>query len=121
MRRTQDSALTGTIRSLPSLHQELTNLRSTTPVDTKRTAFERAVIGGQVVEYRLRPVRDGGLRVRVGPSGVEVLYPVGRPPQDVETFLQNNSAWLLNQQARVAPLRSLRRMRQRPVGEILLH
>jgi predicted metal-dependent hydrolase len=52
---------------------------------------------------------------------VEVLYPVGRPPEDVETFLQNNGAWLLNEKARVAPLRSLRRIRQRSVGEILLH
>ena len=90
-------------------------------VDTKASDFERVIIDGHVVEYRLRAVRDGSLRVRVGPRGVQVLHPVTRSPEDVQSFLRNNAGWLLEQLDRVARLRSLRMVRQRPAGEILLH
>src|SRR4051812_4996628 len=90
------------------------------PVDAKDAGFARIAIAGRNVEYRLRAVPGGVLRVRVGPRGVEVLHPPSRPPEDVETFLQSNGAWLLDQLERVARLRSLSRVSQRPAGEILL-
>jgi predicted metal-dependent hydrolase len=90
------------------------------PVDAKAAGFARVTIAGRNVEYRLRAVPGGGLRVRVGPRGVEVLHPPARPTEDVVNFLHSNGAWLLDQLERVARLRSLRRVSQRPAGEILL-
>src|SRR5438874_653736 len=90
------------------------------PADTKHTAVGHVAIAGQTVEYRLRPVRDGAMRVRVGLRGVEVLQPAARPNEDVEAFLRDNGAWLLDQLERVARLRSLRRATEHPAGEILL-
>jgi predicted metal-dependent hydrolase len=91
------------------------------PIDAKDAAFSQTSIDGQSVEYRLRSVPDGCLRLRVGPRGVEVLHPLGRPPEDVETFLQENGTWLLEQLDRLKRLRFMRRCSQRPAGEILLH
>lgn len=90
------------------------------PADAKDTAIGHVAIAGQTVEYRLQSVREGGLRVRVGLRGVDVLQPAARPDEDVEAFLKENGAWLLNQLDRVARLRSLRRVIASPAGEILL-
>lgn len=91
------------------------------PVDAKGAAFARTHIAGRNIDYRLRAVSSGGLRLRVGPRGVEVLYPFARQPEDIESFLQANGAWLLEQLDRVASLRSLRAVSRRSAGEILLH
>jgi predicted metal-dependent hydrolase len=91
------------------------------PVDAKAAMLGRTAIAGHSVEYRLRSVPDGGLRVRVGPRGIEVLHPPGRPPEDIETFLQNNGTWLLEQLERIKRLPRLHRDSQRPAGEILLY
>lgn len=87
-------------------------------IDAKEATVAQVTIAGQNIDYRLRAVRGGGLRVRVGPHGVEVLHPLMRPPEDVQTFLQDNGGWILNQLDRIARLRSLP-TKQRSAREIL--
>lgn len=91
------------------------------PVDVKDAAVARTTIAGHSVEYRLRAVNAGGLRVRVSPRGIEVLHPLGRSPEGIEAFLQDNGTWLLEQLDRFKRLRSLRSEGQTPNGQILLH
>ena len=77
-------------------------------------------LGGRRIDYRV--VRSMGakkLRVRVGPSGVEVVQPVARTSEDVSTFLGRNEVWILDQLQRVERLRDVRRPVQHRGGEIL--
>lgn len=86
----------------------------------KFSTQERIRLGGRVVHYRL--VRSKGarkLRVRVGPSGVEVVQPVTRNGEEVEEFLVANERWILGQIDRAERLRSVRRAVRRPAGAIL--
>lgn len=77
-------------------------------------------LGGRRIEYRIvRSTAARKLRLRVGPSGVEVVQPAGRNGQDVAAFLDRHEAWILDQLQRVARLRSVRWPVPRPVGEIL--
>jgi predicted metal-dependent hydrolase len=77
-------------------------------------------LGGSRIDYRV--VRSTGaqkLRVRVGPSGVEVVQPVARNGEDVSAFLGRNGLWILDQLKRVERLGGVRRPTQRGAGEIL--
>ena len=58
-------------------------------------------------------------RIRVGPSGVEVVQPVGASDGNVSAFLLRNESWVLAQLGRVASLRGLRRPVRRHSGKIL--
>ena len=91
------------------------------PVEMKTMDAGRINIAGQEVAYRLRPrPGQGGLRVRVGLGGVEVLHPITRPRDEIESFLQANGAWLLAQVDRLSRLAAVRRVTPMPVGEILV-
>lgn len=80
----------------------------------------RIQLGGCWIDYRLVRSRAAHkLRLRVGPSGVEVVQPVDRDDEDVSVFLDRNGAWLLDQLQRVARLCRVRRLKRRQVGEIL--
>lgn len=77
-------------------------------------------IGDRVVVYRLvysNAARK--LRVRVGPTGVEVVQPRTRNGEDVSAFLSDNGSWLLDQVERVERLRGVRRRTSCASGEIL--
>jgi predicted metal-dependent hydrolase len=88
--------------------------------ETKSPEAGRVTVAGREIDYRIRiRTGDGGLRMRVGLGGVEVLCPAARPREDVEVFLQANGAWLLAQIDRLARLASVRRATQTQVGEIL--
>lgn len=77
-------------------------------------------LGGRRVDYRVvRSTAARKLRVRVGPSGVEVVQPAARNGEDVSVFLDRNGAWILDQIERVKRLRIVRRPVQRMSGEIL--
>lgn len=77
-------------------------------------------LGGRRIEFRLVHSKAARkLRVRVGPSGVEVVQPAASQGQDVSTFLESNEAWILDQLKRVERLSRVRRTEQQRVGEIL--
>lgn len=80
----------------------------------------RIRLGGRVVDYRLvRSKAARKLRVRVGPTGVEVVQPSTRNGEEVSEFLSTNRDWILDQLERAERLRGVRRPVQRCVGEIL--
>lgn len=96
------------------------NLHGTMLAERKNAAIGRVSIANQDIEYRLRAVPSNGkIRIRVGVGGVEVLQPASRDADEVESFIHANGAWVLAQLERVARIRSIRRARQMPVGEIL--
>ena len=59
------------------------------------------------------------IRVRVGPSGVEIVRPAGASDENVSAFLRRNERWVLTQLDRVAKIRGLRRPVRRHSSEIL--
>lgn len=77
-------------------------------------------LGGCRVGYcvlRSRSARK--LRLRVDPTGVEVVQPTDRTSADVQAFLAKNAPWVLEQLRRVERLRAVRRPERRMAGEIL--
>ena len=79
-------------------------------------------LNGRRVDYRVVRSRAARkLRLRVGPSGVEVVQPPARNSVDVSAFLNRNESWILDQLLRIEQLRSVRRPAQRRPGEILFH
>lgn len=77
-------------------------------------------LGGRQVDYRVvRSTTARKLRVRVGPSGVEVMQPAARNGEDVSAFLNQHGDWILDQLRRVERLRGVLRPEQRRAGEIL--
>jgi predicted metal-dependent hydrolase len=60
------------------------------------------------------------IRIRVGPNGVDVLYPAARPAEEVHGFLAEHSAWVVAQLERVSELPSVRLAKKRDLGTILL-
>ena len=86
-----------------------------------QTLTERAQIGGREVKYRIRSSKTAQrLRIRVDVDGVEVVQPVSRDTEEVETFLRANASWVLAQLDRMERMRAVRRVQRRPSGEILL-
>jgi len=77
-------------------------------------------LGGRTVDYRLvRSKAARQLRVRVGPSGVEIVQPYTRNGEALSAFLVTHEGWILDQLDRAERLRSVRRPVLRRVGEIL--
>jgi predicted metal-dependent hydrolase len=75
---------------------------------------------GRRVDYRVvQSTAARKLRVRVGPSGVEVVQPAARNGEDVSAFLNRNEDWILDQLRRVERLRGVLRPKQRRASEIL--
>jgi predicted metal-dependent hydrolase len=92
------------------------------PAETKSPEAGRVIIAGREIEYRLRRRRgDGGLRVRVGIDGVQVLHSASRPREDIDDFLRANGRWLVGELDRLARLGSVRQVSQIPAGEMLFH
>jgi predicted metal-dependent hydrolase len=86
-----------------------------------KTATQHQIrLGGRRIDYRVvRSKTARKLRVRVGPSGVEVVQPALRNGEEVRAFLDRNGAWILDQLNRTERLRGVRRPTQRRAGEIL--
>ncbi|HXO28234.1 MAG TPA: SprT family zinc-dependent metalloprotease [Thermoanaerobaculia bacterium] len=77
-------------------------------------------IDGRRIEYRVvRSKVARKFRLRVGPSGVEVVQPADRSGGDLSAFLNRHGAWILDQLERAERLRGVRRPTQRRAGEIL--
>ena len=67
-------------------------------------------LSGRRVRYGVITSRKARrLRIRVGPTGLNVVRPVERNGEDVAAFLHSNAEWILNQLQRVDPLHALRR------------
>lgn len=77
-------------------------------------------LAGRQVDYRLIHSNAAKrLRVRVGPTGVEVVQPTARPASEVEAFLRANDQWIITQLERVERLYPVRRPHAKTSGEIL--
>lgn len=86
----------------------------------KHTTEASIVLGGRVVDYRVvRSKTARKLRVRVGPGGVEVVWPASRESGEVAGFLSANGDWIAGQLERVKKLRELRQLERRNRAEIL--
>jgi predicted metal-dependent hydrolase len=77
-------------------------------------------LGGRKLDFRLvhSPTAQQ-LRVRVGPSGIEVVQPKKRKIGDVKAFLFSHQDWILDQLERVNRFRAVRKPQRRGAGEIL--
>jgi len=86
-----------------------------------RKATQRhIVLSGNRIDYNVvvsKTIHQS--RLRVGPSGVEVIQPVGIGEQETSTFLRRNEKWVLAQLERVSSIRALRRPTRRKPGVIL--
>lgn len=86
----------------------------------KTVTQHRIVLRGSRVDYNV--IVSGAARqtrVRVGPSGVEVVKPAAASDGDVSAFLRRNESWVLAQINRVANLRAVRQPPRRKAGEIM--
>lgn len=82
----------------------------------------RIRIGGRMVDYRLVHSKAARkLRIRVGPSGVDVVQLSTRNGEELSEFLVTHGSWILEQLDRAERLRSVRRAVRRSAGEILYH
>ena len=78
------------------------------------------VSDGQPVAYRLvSSATATKLRIRVKPSGIEVVLPAGRKAAEAQAFIRDNQVWVLTQLARARELRAARRPAQRLIGQVL--
>src|SRR4051794_10169621 len=75
-------------------------------------AEQQLLVGDRLVDYVARSSRRAKqVRLRVGPAGVEAVYPTGRTLQEVAGFITANSDWVLSQLERVDALPNIRRPR----------
>ncbi|HMR68319.1 MAG TPA: SprT family zinc-dependent metalloprotease [Anaerolineae bacterium] len=85
-----------------------------------QTSLQTITLNGRKIDYRLvESTSARKLRIRGGLNGVEVVLPLDRNGQEVETFLQANQAWILDQLARVEQLRSIRKPKLQQKNEML--
>ncbi len=76
----------------------------------RSASYETMMLDGRKVEYRLVASRTARkLRIRVRPSGVEVVRPQRRRKEEARFFLRANGRWLLGQIDRAEQLRAVRR------------
>jgi predicted metal-dependent hydrolase len=88
---------------------------------TTRAATEREVeLDGRRIDYRVVHSKTARwLRLRVGPTGIEVLKPIGRSDTEAEAFLTEHAPWIFEQLRRAERLRRVRRPERHMAGQIL--
>lgn len=87
----------------------------------KAADARRLRVGGRQIVFRIRDAPAARhLRVRIGPTGVEVVRPPRRSLKDVRHFLREHREWVLAQVARIEALPSIRAAVSAPGSEILL-
>jgi predicted metal-dependent hydrolase len=88
--------------------------------EMKQATLETIDLAGRRVDYHLVQSKTAQkLRVRVGLNGVEVVRPLNKDTQELETFLEDNQDWIINQLDRTERLSSIRKPLKRMTGEIL--
>lgn len=86
----------------------------------KPATLDTIILDGRRIDYRVVRSRAARkLRVRIGPSGVEVFQPAKRANGEVDTFLHGNADWIIGQMDRVERLQAIRKTLRKTVGEIL--
>src|SRR5207302_789842 len=86
----------------------------------KHTTLEKITLGRRRLDYRLfNSPTARKVRIRVGPSGVQVVKPAARDSKDVMKFLRANEPWILNQLNKMDRLAGIRRVEHRKNGQIL--
>jgi predicted metal-dependent hydrolase len=86
----------------------------------KQTTLEKITLGTRRVDYHLfNSPTARKVRIRIGPSGVQVVKPAARDSKDVTQFLRANEPWILNQLGKLDTLGRLRRVEHRKNGQIL--
>src|SRR5207247_5599931 len=51
-------------------------------------------------------------RIRIGPQGVDVIYPSERPTGQIKPFLRKNEKWIIDQLKRVHAIRRVRKSQE---------
>ena len=88
---------------------------------TRRTTEICLRSNGQMIRYRVVQSRNARkLRLRVGPSGVEVISPRERRSDEIESFVRLHANWISGQLRRIESLRGIRRPQHLSAGDILL-
>jgi len=88
---------------------------------TKPIKKRTLTLDGQRIEYTTRVSSSSKqCRVRVGPSGVEVIVPGGESEKRASDFLKKNAEWVLNQVDRVNGLKPIKISSQQRQNVILL-
>jgi predicted metal-dependent hydrolase len=86
----------------------------------KAVTNHKVQLGGRHVEYKVVRSRAARmLRLRVGPSGVEVVQPADCNGDDVSAFVRRSETWILDQLGRVERLRGVLWPERRRAGEML--
>lgn len=84
------------------------------------TTLEKITLGTRRLDYRLfNSPTARKVRIRVGPSGVQVVKPTARDSKEVTKFLRANEPWILNQLSKLDRLGRIRRVEHRKNGQIL--
>ncbi len=88
---------------------------STTLTSKKPKTRDTVVLDGRRVEYSIRvSAQSKRVRVRVGPSGVEVILPAHQRQTRAAEFLRENAAWVATQLERVDGLKRVRTRQASP-------
>ena len=86
----------------------------------RKSSSDTITLHNKKVNYRLFPSKTGRkLRVRVGPNGVDVIQPIDRTKEEVNTFLFTQEQWILSQIKRIASVKSIRRPVPANVSQIM--
>src|SRR5688572_14405131 len=76
--------------------------------------FHEIELGGRRVDCRLITSKSARrLRVRVGLDGVVVIKPANRTKQEVSSFLERSSRWIIGQLKRIERLQEIRAPRRK--------
>ncbi len=87
----------------------------------KRATLRTIDLEGRKLEYRLVQSKTAQkLRVRVGPSGVEAIQPIGRESRELDAFLRSNGTWIFEEIERAGRLLADRKPARNSEPEILL-
>ena len=86
----------------------------------RKSTQRRIVLSGNPIDYDVVVSKTTQqARLRVGPSGVEVIQPTGVGEEEASAFLRRNENWVLAQLERMSSMRALRRTTRRQPGEIM--
>lgn len=71
--------------------------------------MQHILLDGQKVDYQLvRSKTAKKLRIKLKPSGIQIVVPIDREDKEAIAFLVEKRTWVLDQQARADQLRALR-------------
>lgn len=72
------------------------------------------------IDFRVIPSKTARkIRIRVGLNGVEVIHPISRLNEEMNTFVETNAGWIYEQIKRIERFKKIRRPIHQTEGKIL--